>query len=138
MRFSEVELVTKDDIFEELGIDLMNVLKITNTQVLNNWLRRIERLIYFHVAQYCYSGVAAVERMINSEYARSVMRDAVMEQINYLAANRMLDPSRIIGIEGKGGAISVADPNTIRAYTISPLAHEILLNGGLLYSGESA
>ena len=116
-------LITAVDVKNELGIDIGVELGIQPAQV-ERWLARVQRTIINHIASYAYGGLEEAERRVNLPQNKTVMQRAILEQIDYLAANNFVQADKVM----KTGA-QVAEP------VIAPLAHQMLLNAGLLYTG---
>lgn len=116
-------LVTAEDVKNELGIDLAVELG-RQPKYVDNWLRRIEKTILNHIARYAFGGMEQVRRMLTcSEYVKAV-KEAIIEQIDYLSSNNYVQPDKVMNTGGQ-----IAEP------FIARLAHQILLNAGLLYTG---
>lgn len=116
-------LVTAEDVKNELGIDLAVELG-RQPKYVDNWLRRIEKTILNHIARYAFWGMEQVRRMLTcSEYQKAV-KEAIIEQIDYLSSNNYVQPDKVMNTGGQ-----IAEP------FIAPFAHQILLNAGLLYTG---
>lgn len=131
-----MELVTQDLIKTMTGINLRERLNAPTDEVAERWIRRQENLIIQHIAQYRWSGIRAVKRLLDNPHDKEIIVEAVMEQIEYVLTNKLVDPSLLMGITGKAGEIRAENKDAIRAYAVAPLAHEMLLNEGLLYCGE--
>lgn len=117
-------LITVEDVKNELDIDLAIELGKQPKQV-NRWILRQQRTILNHVARYAYGGMRQVERMLQCEDNVNVVREAIIEQIDYLHTNNFVEPNRVMNVSGQEAAEPV----------IAPLAHQVLLNSGLLYTG---
>lgn len=118
-------LITVEDVKNELGISLASELELQPKQV-DKWLMRQQRTILNHIARYAFGGMAQVERMLERDENVKIVREAIIEHIDYLADNNFVQPNKVMNVNG---AQSV-EP------TIAPLAHQLLLNAGLLYTGE--
>ena len=116
-------LVTVEDVKNELGIDLRTELG-KQPQYVNRWLARVQRTIINHVARYAYNGMRQAERMLKNVDCAKMIKEAILEQIDYLATNNFVQADKVMNVSGQ-----IAGPG------VAPLAHQILLNAGLLYSG---
>lgn len=117
-------LITPEEVKNELEVDLVAELGVQPKQA-ERWLLRVQRTIINHVARYTYGGVESVWRRMNDERYKSVIKEAIIEQIDYLATNNYVQADQIM----KTGQGQLAEP------IIAPLAHQLLLNAGLLYTG---
>lgn len=116
-------IVTVEDVKNELDIDLGAELGL-KPQFINRWLKRIQRTILNHIAKYAYNGMSQVERMLCNPRNVEVVKEAIIEQIDYLATNNFVQADKVMSTNGQ-----FAEP------VIAPLAHQVLLNAGLLYAG---
>lgn len=117
-------LVTIEDVKNELDVDLQNSLG-KQPKYVDKWIARVQRTILNHIARYAYGGMARVEELLQNQCNVRVVQQAIIEQIDYLASNNFVQPDKVMNT----GAGQVAEP------VIAPLAHQILLNAGLLYAG---
>jgi|SRR5699024_3521419 len=117
-------LITPEEVKNELEIDLVAELGVQPKQA-ERWLLRVQRTIINHVARYTYGGVESVWRSLNDKRYKSVIKEAIVEQIDYLSTNNYVQADQIM----KTGQGQLAEP------IIAPLAHQLLLNAGLLYTG---
>ncbi len=115
-------LVTIEDIKNELDIDLQVTLG-KQPQYVNKWIGRQQETVLNHIASYRYGGRSDVNRLLESGEVVSVVRKAIIEQIDYLAENNFVQPQQAM----------TADYSSLPH--VAPLAHQILENAGLLYSG---
>ncbi len=116
--------VTVEDVKNELDISLAEELQLQPKQV-DRWLMRVQRTILNHIARYAYGGMEKVRRLIRFEKNLEVVREAIIEQIDYLATNNFVQADKVMNTGGG----QLAEP------VIAPLAHQVLLNAGLLYTG---
>ena len=116
--------VTVEDVKNELDISLAEELGLQPKQV-DRWLARVQRTIVNHIARYAYGGIEQARHMLCHERNLKVVREAIIEQIDYLATNNFVQADKVMNTGGG----QVAEP------VIAPLAHQLLLNAGLLYSG---
>lgn len=116
-------IVTVDDVKNEIDIELSVALG-NSPQYVNKWLERQQRAILNHIAKYAWGGIQQAEAYLNDPQSREIIKRALLEQIDFLAHNNFVDASDIADRE-------VAS----KMRDIAPLAHDILLNGGLLYTG---
>lgn len=116
-------LITIEDVKNELDISLADELGMQPKQV-DRWLARVQRTVINHIARYAYSGITQAERLLQNERNKAVVRQAIIEQIDYLATNNFVQADKVMNTSGQ-----VAEP------VIAPLAHQLLLNAGLLYTG---
>lgn len=117
-------LITVEDVKNELDLDIASELGMQPKQV-EKWLARVQRTIISHIARYVYGGIEQVDCLLQRERNVKVVREAIIEQIDYLATNNFVQADKVMNT----GAAQVAEP------VIAPLAHQILLNAGLLYTG---
>lgn len=115
--------VTSEDVKNELDLSLAEELGMQPKQV-NRWILRVQTTIVNHIARYAYGGIQQVECMLQHECNVKVVKKAIIEQIDYLSTNNFVQPDKVMKVGGK-----VAEP------IIAPLAHQMLLNAGLLYTG---
>ena len=116
--------VTVEDVKNELDISLADELGMQPKQV-NRWIARVQRTIVNHIARYAYGGIQQVKRMLQYDCNVEVVQKAIIEQIDYLAVNNFVQPDKVMNVSGQ----QTAEP------IIAPLAHQMLLNAGLLYTG---
>lgn len=117
-------LITVEDVKNELGISLAAELDMQPKQV-DKWIMRQQRTILNHIARHAYRGMEQVKRMLERDENVKVIREAIIEHIDYLADNNFVQPNKVMNVSGQQSV----EP------TIAPLAHQILLNAGLLYTG---
>ena len=77
-----------------------------------------------HIARYAHSGMKQVESYLLNPIAKKIIKQSIIEQIDFLAHNNFVVAKHIANVD-------VAN----KTRSIAPMAHEILLNAGLLYSG---
>ena len=116
-------LITAEDVKNELAIDLAKELDIQPKQV-ERWLARVQRTIVNHIARHVYRGIRQAERLVCNEQNKSVVQRAILEQIDFLAKNNFVQADKVMNTNGQA-----VEP------VIAPLAHQMLLNAGLLYAG---
>lgn len=117
-------LVTVEDVKNELDISLASELEMQPNQV-NKWIMRQQRTVLNHIARYAYGGMQQVERMLKHEQNVKVVCEAIIEHINYVAENNYVQPNSVMNVSGEQAVEPI----------IAPLAHQVLLNAGLLYTG---
>lgn len=117
-------LVSVEDVKNELGVDIGQALALQPKQT-ERWLARVQRTVLNHIARYAYGGMEQVAKMLFFERNQKIVKQAIIEQIDYLSANNFVQADKVMNT-GKG---QFAEP------VIAPLAHQILLTGGLLYTG---
>lgn len=117
-------LVTVEDVQNELNISLADELGMQPRQV-DRWIGRVQRTVINHMARYAYGGIERVKRLLTHERNVKIVREAIIEQIDYIATNNYVQPDKVMNVNGQ----QIAEP------IIAPLAHQTLLNAGLLYSG---
>lgn len=116
-------LVSAEDVKNETGIDLSKVLG-KEGQLANKWIERQQRTILNYIARYAYGGIEQAESYLRHPVTAQIIRQALLEQIDFLAHNNFIDASEIANKEVANNTSDIA-----------PLAHDILLNAGLLYTG---
>ena len=116
-------IVTAEDVKNATGIELSKVLG-KECQYVNRWLERQQRAILNHIACYAWGGIQQAESFLENPRSRAKIKEALIEHIDFLAHNNFIDAS------------DIADKDvTQRMHNVAPLAHQILLNAGLLYTG---
>ena len=118
-------LVTQEDVKNELDIDIAQELNLQPKQS-ERWLARIALIIINHIASYAFGGIEQVNRMLENEECRKIVKEAIIEQIDFLSENNYVQADKVMNT-GKG---QVAMP------VIAPLAHQMLMNAGLLFTGK--
>ena len=118
-------LVTVEDVKNELDINLASELDMQPKQI-DKWLMRQQLTILNHIAGSVNGDMGKVELMLKDESKAKAVRVAIVEQINYIAGNNFVQPNKVMNIDGQ----QVVEP------TIAPLAHQMLLNSGLLRTAE--
>lgn len=116
-------IVTVEDVKNELDLDLGAELGL-KPQFIDKWLKRVQRTILNHMARYAYDGMSQVQSLLACQHNVDVVKEAIIEQIDYLATNNFVQADKIMSTNGQ-----FAEP------VIAPLAHQVLLNAGLLYAG---
>lgn len=116
-------IVKVEDVKNELDLDLVIELG-KQPKYVDRWLARIQRTVINHIAKYAYGGIRQVERMLTNQRCVESVKEAILEQIDYLASNNFVQADKVMDVSGQA-----AEP------VIAPLAHQILLNAGLLYTG---
>ena len=118
-------LVTVEDVKNELDINLASELDMQPKQI-DKWLMRQQLTILSYIAGTVNGDMGKVELMLKDESKAKAVRAAIIEQINYIAGNNFVQPNKVMNIDGQ----QVVEP------TIAPLAHQMLLNSGLLRTAE--
>lgn len=117
-------LITVEDVKNELGINLVVELD-KQPKYVDKWLKRnVQTTIFNHIARYRRCGIEAVARMISYPPYAKTIKDAMIEQVDYLASNNYVQANKVMNTGGQ-----------VAAPIIAPLAHQLLLNAGLLYTG---
>lgn len=116
-------IITAEDVLNELDINLSEALG-KQPKFVDKWLLRQQRTILNYIASCAQCSLAQVEQMLQSDENKNVIRDAILEQIDYVAANNYIEPNKVMNI-GDGQTVKPA---------IAPLAHEMLQNTGLLHA----
>ena len=114
-------LVTVEDVKNELDISIASELSMQPKQV-NKWIMRQQQTILNHIASYGNGDVEQLEPMLKDESKVKAIRAAIIEQINYIADNNFVQPNNVMNIDGQQTVVPA----------IAPLAHQMLLNSGLL------
>lgn len=117
-------LVTYEDIKNELDIDLSKELG-KSPRATNNWLQDQQDNVLTYIAGYAYYGQKQVEMYLQCEETRNVIKQAIVKQIDYLAANKWVEPDMLS-----------ATPGAELTPFIAPRAAKLLLTNGLLYTGN--
>lgn len=117
-------LITVEDVKNELDISLASELDMQPKQV-DRWIMRQQRTILNHIARYAYGGMEQVKRYLCNPCNVKVIQEAIIEHIDYLADNNYVQPNKVMNVNGA----QIVEP------VIAPLAHQILLNAGLLFTG---
>lgn len=116
--------VSVDDVKSKLGIDL--IAQLGNDLQANLFIARQQRKILNHITEYAYAGNAQVDLYLKCQDSKEIIIEAIIEQIDFVAYNQFVEPSRLMQRDKSDNAIALA-----------PEAHRILLNSGLLYTGRS-
>lgn len=117
-------LVTFEDIKNELDIDLEKELGLSPRAV-NNWLEDQQDNVLTYIAGYAYNGMSQVQRYLNVPEYNAVIKQAIVKQIAYLAANKWVEPDMLSAV-----------PGAELTPFIAPRAAKLLLTHGLLYTGN--
>lgn len=116
-------LVTAVDVKNELDLDLAAELG-RQPKYVDRWLARVQQTVLNHIARYAYGGMAQVKCLLQNARNVEAVQQAIIEQIDYLSTNNYVQADKVMNTSGQ-----IAEP------VIAPLAHQILLNAGLLYTG---
>ncbi len=116
-------IISVEDVKNELDLDLTSELGEQAKQV-DKWLMRVQRTILNYIAQFAYGGMRQVENLLQCSENVAVVREAIIEQIDFISSNNFVQTDKILNVGGQS-----VEP------TIAPLAHQILANAGLLYAG---
>lgn len=116
-------LVTYEDVKNELGVDLGEELNLQPREV-NLWIKRQERAVLNYIAAHKMRGIIAVKQMLKNEAAVEIIKQAIIEHINYLHENKYVEPDLLAQKDGDQLVPSIALQ-----------AQWTLENSGLLYSG---
>lgn len=120
-------LVTVEDVLNELDINLAEALN-KQPKFVDKWLLRQQRTILNYIATCAHCLMAQVEQMLQNDDNKNVIRNAILEHIDYVAANNYVEPNKVM---------CIGDEQTVKP-AIAPLAHEMLQNAGLLKTEEGA
>lgn len=115
-------IVTVEDIKNELDIDLVAV---KGAKQAERWLKRREHEILAFIATYAYGGMPQVELYLKNSKYKAVIKEAIVEQVNYLAENNFVEPENIISRN-----------NEYQCEQISKVVYNLLLANGLLWTGR--
>lgn len=118
-------IITVEEIKNETGYDLAQMLSLTTPQQAQRWLNRVEREVLNYIGEFAYGGYEQVKWYLKDAIKKSVIKEAVLEQVIFLKENNFIDANLI-------AKQSVANDTR----TIAPLCHSILANAGLLYAGK--
>lgn len=118
-------IITVEEVKNETGYDLAQMLGLTTPQQAQKWLNRIEREVLNYIGTYAFGGFEQVKWYLKDAVKKSQIKEAVLEQVIYLKANNFIDGNLI-------SKVSTAKDTR----TIAPLCHDILANAGLLYTGK--
>lgn len=118
-------LVTVEDVKNELNLSIADELGMQPRQV-NKWIRRQQQTILNYIAPHVDGGMAQLQTMLQDESNAKAVREALIEQIDYIASNNFVQPNNVMNVDGQ----QAVEP------TIAPLAHQMLLNAGLLRAAE--
>ena len=116
-------LVTYEDVKNELGVDLGEELNLQPREV-NLWIKRQERAVLNYIAAHKMRAIIAVKQMLKNEAAVEIIKQAIIEHINYLHENKYVEPDLLAQKDGTNWSPSIACQ-----------AQWTLENSGLLYSG---
>lgn len=114
-------LITVEDVKNELDLDLARELGMQPKQT-DKWLARVQRTIMNHIADYV-GGISQAESLLLGEKNKAVVQQAIIEQIDYLASNNFVQANNVMNTDDK----------TVKP-VIAPLAHQLLLNAGLIHT----
>ncbi|MDE7454995.1 MAG: hypothetical protein K2M64_04120 [Clostridia bacterium] len=121
---NEKLIVSVEDIKNELNLDVGDDLGMQPQQV-QRWIARQQSRILNYIAYCAKVGIEQVNSMLNDPHNVKVVREAILEHIDFLADNNYVQADNLLKLNGQ-----TAEPS------IAPLAHLILLNAGLLNTGE--
>lgn len=116
-------IITAEDVKNEIEIDLTQALGKDAVYV-DKWLARQQRHMLNYIALHAWGGIRQAEAYLCDEHKGQVIKQALLEQIEFLALNNFVDANDVADRE-------IAD----KKRKIAPLARDILANNGLLYTG---
>lgn len=117
-------LITYEDVKNETGIDLTAEMGLQPREV-NLWIKRQERTVLNYIAAHKVSGYIAAQKMLQDETATAVIKQALLEHIQFLRENKFVEPDLLAQKNGDQLVPSVAVQ-----------AQWTLENSGLLYTGR--
>lgn len=126
-------LITAEEIRNETGHDIARLYNITG-RPLERWIERQENIIFNFIRSHCYYGQRQLEMYLSFDNLKEVIKQAIMEQIDYVCATKN-DASKINAVSARAGSYNALDKSRVIAYVIAPQAEEILRTHGLLYIG---
>lgn len=126
-------LVGAEEIKNETGFDIARLYNITG-RPLERWIERQENIILNFIRSHCYYGKQQLEMYLSLDNLKSVIKQAVIEQIDYVCTTKN-DASKINAVSARAGSYSALAKERVTAYVIAPQAEEILRSHGLLYLG---
>lgn len=119
-----MNIVSIEDVKNEYGYDLLQVLNLPNASLVDNWIKRREREVKNYIAEFCFFRKAQVEAYIANPNTLPTIKEAILNHIEFILINKQYIPSqemdRTLGEQ---------------QYTISKSTHDILASAGLLYAG---
>lgn len=129
-------LFTVSDVFNATNINLAERLGATDnsTQYVENWCKERQDEILDYIGSFAWNGRKQAERYANSPYLAPRIVEAVMYQIRYVVENE--GQSNIGGILLHSRGMSKLSIRERLEAGISPKAHRVLENNGLLYRGR--
>lgn len=116
-------LVTVEDVKNELDVSIADELHIQPRQA-DRWIMRQQQVILNYIAL-SVGGTEQAAQLLGDSSSVDVVRKALIEQIGYVARNNFVQADLVMNLDGQ----------TV-APTIAPLAHQMLLNAGLLRKTE--
>lgn len=116
-------LITYEDVKNELDIDLAAELGMS-PRATNKWLEEQQDNVLTYIAGYAYRGMPQVQQYLQCDEYVDVIKQAILKQIGYLAANKWVEPDMVAAKAGQELTPFIA-----------PRAAKYLLSHGLLYTG---
>jgi len=130
-------LITSEDIYNNLNIDLASRLNVTGqanaTIVVNNYITERQDEIVEYLALHNYDGRMQAEMFFTDELYTDDLKRAILQQVRYVLDNSDMNYG---GILMQGGGIQKLSIQERITAMISPKAHLILANAGMLYCGR--
>ncbi len=128
-------LVTFEEIKNALDIDLPARLH-KSISAAEHWLERQEDIVISHIAEYAFYKYAQTEKYLQDEQKKEVIKKSIIEQVDYVLTSAV-DVTKIIPVASRAGSFSALNKQSLDGYEIAPLAHKLLLENGLLYTGRN-
>lgn len=130
-------IITTEDIYNNLNIDLASRLKVSGqanaTTVTSHYIAERQTEIVQYIALHCYDGINQAMAYFSDDFFIESLKEAVLQQVKYVLDNGDMNYGGIL-MQNAGIQKLSMDERIIGG--ISPKAHLILLNVGLLYLGR--
>lgn len=130
-------IITTEDIYNNLNIDLASRLNVAGqanaTIVVNNYITERQEEIVEYIALHSYDGRFQAECFFTDEFYLDDLKRAILQQVKYVLDNNDMNYG---GILMQSGGIQKLSIQERIVNMISPKAHLILANAGMLFCGR--
>ena len=119
-----MELITLEDVYNELGVQLAEELG-EQPQFAKQWLRRRQDEIMRYIGKHSFYGAAQAEEYLRDPVKRKVIRNALIDYVVIIRRNNYVVPCEMLNKKTAEDYYTLPDDVT-----------EALDNAGLLYVGK--